>query len=328
MWANTDQAGRSRSGASPPSPHLPFAILSHNVRWNLTASLTGRLAVRGLSTDSIRIKAVLQVVDLTSGEFLHEFPVRWEPGSRFSVCRDEVTCIVGAYECYGVAAYDLRDGREIWRRKDLKAIQVVTAFPNEDSVFCGREAKAAHLLDCHTGESLRVFRGVTDIWASPYDATRLVQTDAKGMDLQRPLGSRGRLVPRLSGDTIAAAFSPNAVAVAERRGTLRCIETESAVCRWTYVPEKDRHVEHAAFLEGQDVFLVFDCRHYDKKPPARLLHIDAQSGIVAKEIVLGDWSGAEFCLNATALFDWTGMLVSTTNGQLVRTLAFPPWKGR
>lgn len=284
--------------------------------------------MRGIMTDPIRIKAVLQVVELTTGEFLREFPVRWEPGWRLSVCRDGVTCIAGAYECYGVAAYDLRDGREIWRRKDLKAIQVVNAFPGEDAVFCGREAKAAHLLNCQTGESIRVFRGVTDIWASPHDSTYLVQTKAQGMELQRPLGSRVAPVAQLTGDTIAAAFSPDAVVVAERKGTLRCIETASGDCRWTHVPQQDRHVEHAAFLDGQNVFAVFDCRHYDNKPPVRLLHLDAQSGALVREIVLGAWGNAEFCLNGTALFDSTGMLVSTTNGLLLRTLAFPPWKAK
>lgn len=276
-----------------------------------------------MSTDAIRIKAVLQVVDLATGEFLREFPVRWEPGWRFSVCRDEVTCIVGAYECYGVAAYDLRDGQELWRRKDLRAIQVVNAFPKEDLVFCGREAKAAHLLDCRTGQSVRTFRGVTGVWASPYDGTCLVE--ARKIELHRPLGQKVAALPPLREDTISTAFSPDAVLISERKGALQCIETSSGACRWKYVPHPDRHVELTAFMEAQNVFVAVESRHYDAKPPAKLLHLDVRNGTVMKEIILGSWCTAEFCLNASAIFDPSGMLVCTNTGQLLRTLAFPEW---
>jgi len=122
---------------------------------------------------------------------------------------------------------------------------------------------------------------------------------------------------------MCASFSADAIVFSERKGLVRCIESASGASRWTFQPEQDRNVEHIDYLESEKVFVAFDCRYEDHKPPARLLHLDAASGSVVKEVVLGDWGGAEFCLNATALFDHSGMLVSTCTGKLLRMLAFP-----
>lgn len=291
------------------------------MRWNLAASLNGPLGVRAVTTDAIRVKALLQVVDLHTGEFLREFPIRWEPGWRMSMCRDGVHCVVGAYESYGVAVHDLRDGSEVWRRKDLKAIQVVTTSESDDLVFCGREAKAAHLLDCRTGESVRTFRGVYTLWPSPYDSTCLLGT-AK-LELHHPLGTRLAIIPRTKGgDEIAIAFSPDSVVVSEHHGTFRCIDILSGSCRWTYTPTPDRHVEQTAFMEKENAFLAYERRYYDHKPPNSLLHFDPRTGVILKRVALGSFELPEFCLGGTAMFDSSGLLISTATGRLLRTLAF------
>jgi outer membrane protein assembly factor BamB len=288
----------------------------------LASGQTSIYGVRGIITDSNRIKGRFEVVDLNSGSFLRDFEVRWEPGSRQTICRDGVLCVAGAYDEWGVAAYDLRDGSEVWRRKDLKRIQVVTAFENEDLVFCGREGKPAHLLNSQTGQTVREFRGVYTLWPNPYDNSRIV--GATRFELHYPLGVRRAVIARNNNDDeMCAAFSRGAVIIAERRGAVRCFSTQSGDCRWIHTLPDERHVEHATFLERENVFVVFECRHYDHKPPARLLHLDTETGVVCKEIVLGSWRGAEFCLKGTALFDASGLLTSTINGELIRTLQFP-----
>ena len=290
---------------------------------DLAATLDGKLAVKAIAGHADQSLFRLCVVDLDSGALLREFEVRHDfGGHRLSLTSDEKICIVACYEAYGVGAYDVKTGREIWRRKDLKTAQVVLCHPGRNLVFCARENGAAHLLDTVTGDTVMKFRGIRGHWASPSDDTVLV--GASHLEIHRPWGNKTASIPRTPrSDELAVVFHGETVIISERRGPVRCFNSLTGALLWSYNPPAEQHIENLVFMPVEKIVVGLQLRHHDYHPPARLVHFDPVSGRVEGTLELGKIRGAEFCLSGTALFDTEGNLYSNQNGEILRRLCFP-----
>lgn len=78
--------------------------------------------------------------------------------------------IAGAYNRYGVRAYDLSlPGEEAWERRDLKKPQYIAASERLGLVTCGFSSAAMHIIDASTGHSMGKLRGALTCYFGPRD---------------------------------------------------------------------------------------------------------------------------------------------------------------
>jgi hypothetical protein len=81
-------------------------------------------------------------------------------------CESRPKLLAGAYNRYGVRAYDPLSREEIWRRPDLKRVQYVRGTPY--GVAVGVEGGPLRLLDAETGEPTQSFRGVSALYVGDH----------------------------------------------------------------------------------------------------------------------------------------------------------------
>ena len=188
----------------------------------------------------LKTNGMARLFDVVHRRQVCEFPVRYEcaGGPRHTLSRDETICLAGCYDAYGIAGYSIPEGREIWRRKDLKSVQTVEPLYDSDFVFCGREKGAAHLLNSQTGATVEQFAGIKGLYASPADSS--VVLSGKVLEIQRPFG---RKIASLRGNGFIrqAVFSKSSVLL-DGFEEVRCVDLMSGDLMWALKPnDKERH---------------------------------------------------------------------------------------
>lgn len=288
-----------------PLHHL-FDIASH-YNGNLV------LAVANDKPD-FKIRGTAYVFDLKSKAQVRKFPVRYEfPGSRLALARDDQFGFVGCYEAYGLAAYCLKTGEEVWRRKDLKSVQGVVASEVEDWVFCGRETGAAHLLDAATGKTLEKLNGVKGIHVSPFDGSVIVARRA--LELHFGFGRKVASFKRVNDYELRCAFSPSEFILNEP-DCLRCYDLKTQELLWSYTNPGKTQRPAVYFCQSKRTFLAM-------APNDGLLIFDARTGRISREVTFATptgW-GYSFCNRGSQILAANLQLLSTENGALLDDLA-------
>ena len=75
--------------------------------------------------------------------------------------------ITGAYQRYGLCAYDPFNGSVIWHRKDLNKVQRLRSGVFKDGklyISVCIQSRPCHLIDFQTGDTIVTFRGINDIY--------------------------------------------------------------------------------------------------------------------------------------------------------------------
>jgi hypothetical protein len=109
----------------------------------------------------------VEIYSLTQRERVSKFETVIEARGRLGFsCESRPKLLAGAYNRYGVRAYDPLSGEEIWRRPDLKRVQYVCG--TRYGVAVGVEGGPLRLLDTATGEPTQALRGVSALYAGEH----------------------------------------------------------------------------------------------------------------------------------------------------------------
>lgn len=274
------------------------------------------------STSYERIEARLTIYDLEAGQLKREFSVRYDNGGRrLSVSRDSQSCFVGCYNVHGLAAYSALDGSELWRRRDLKAVQRVDAFPFDDAVFCGREG-AGHLLCAKTGQTIEKPRGVKTVYPSPFSKHVLVS--ARTLDVHSPFGTRIGKIERTTFAELDCCFSDSEILVTESGGSVRCFDLASLALLWAHTPKVGSHFLYLCFSQALRGFVGVRWHYQDSTDPVkRIVHFERRTGTVLRDIPLGSPAGHEFCLAGSMVFTSDFRVMSVETGKVMREFRHP-----
>ncbi len=274
------------------------------------------------STSYERVEGRLTIYSLESGHVAGEFPVRFDYGGRrLALGRDGRSCFVGCFNKYGIAAYSTLNGAELWRRKDLREVQRIAAFPFEDVVFCGTD-KGGYLLCAHTGQTLAKGRDVEHVYSSPL--SRHALASAETLELHAPYGTKIGNIKRATFAELDACFSEGEVLVTESTGGRRCFDVTTLEVLWKHTPRKDYHFEKLCYNRALGCF-VGTCFNYEGSEPddgARLVRFDCRTGSALADTHL-DSDTHEFCLAGGALFTSDLRLLSVETGEVLRSFAPP-----
>lgn len=185
-----------------------------------------------------------QVWNPRTGEKLAQFNTVFDGCNRLAVSALGESVIAANWrrgKHAGVACYETSSGREIWHRLDLRQVQSMRFSEQGDWAWCEVDSRSAHCLDAKTGSTLKLWRGVRDVFENPYTAHSLM---ARRGDLVLGTSERSVSVPRLSPSLREPAFSQDAVCICEAisptirpsitQGIVRCLELDSGRERWRY----------------------------------------------------------------------------------------------
>ena len=238
-----------------------------------------------------------------------------------SLSRDSQTCFVGCYDVHGLAAYSTLDGSELWRRRDLKAVQRVDAFPFDDAVFCGREG-AGHLLCAKTGQTIEKPRGIQTVYPSPFSKHVLVS--ARTLDVHSPFGTRIGKIRRTTFAELHCFFSHGEILVTESGGPVRCFDLASLELLWTHTPKVGSHFLRLCFSQALGCFVGVRWHYQDSSDPVkRIVYFERRTGTVLKDTPLGTPAGHEFCLAGSAVFTSDFRLMSVETAQVMHEFRHP-----
>jgi hypothetical protein len=243
-------------------------------------------------------------------------------GRRLAISPDGTRVIAGAYQRYGIAAYEASTGTEIWRRSDLKKVQRITISADGVAAYCGLAGRAEHVLSLSNGETLLKLRGVGDVHCSPFEPIALYDCKTRPAALRTGGDElRGR-IPRITFAFLDVAFAPGYLATSESGGPVRCFRVSDAVEMWRYAPRSGVHAltlgydETANVLQG--VFWPFV-----RGGTMVLRRFCTATGQLNSESPIPDSAEQQFCCRGTLLLTWDGSLLETATGKVVEKLAFP-----
>lgn len=203
----------------------------------------GRIAVPSSTGQRVLLGAFERFVavrDLQAGALTNTFETTFDAGGDRVALSDELNGVLAAaYHVHGLAFYCCSTGREKWRRKDLKKIQIVSLSRDGLTAYCGRESGSLVQVDLESGETKRSIRGARALYESPFDLVQFLDTSKP--QLLHHTGTRLYL-DRTTFAFLDIAFAPGLVALSESGGPVRCIDIADGTERWRYNPKKGHHV--------------------------------------------------------------------------------------
>jgi outer membrane protein assembly factor BamB len=249
------------------------------------------------------------------------FFVRYDfGGNRMCLSRDGSTVLCGCYCVYGLGAYDVSTGKELWRRKDLKRVQDVQPLFHDDLVFCGREGSSGQIISITTGDTVQTLRGIKKIYASPHSSHVLLI--GKDYQVQSPPGTKRFRIEPESFAVIDSAFSHDVVVVVEAAGHMRAFSLTTGKLLWRQTPTEGlRWMNVEATDSGSFVAnLVVDAR------PSNLgffVHLDAITGNRLNEVPFPANESGCYCMRGKAFFGSSNCLWSSETGQSLHRFELP-----
>jgi hypothetical protein len=244
-------------------------------------------------------------------------------GTRLAVAPDGRNCIAAAYHVEGIAGYTACDGKEAWRRKDLKKTQTVRVSLDGRRVYACFDNRSCQVLNRETGKTIKTWPGVRHVWESPYQPAMLLEK--RTLVLQSPDEKKIASIPAETFAVLCVAFGPGLVCVSESGGPLRCLDVQTGEERWRF-QEKGQHFLELAFAEHVQAF-VGVCWPYERGGSFRLLRFEPRSGAPSDVTELGKAGEFVFCLRGTRLLCSDGSVLDSATGQNKAKLAFPAKEG-
>jgi hypothetical protein len=270
-----------------------------------------------------QFERVVQIWDLACREQGAEFDTVLDfGGHRLAITSDGTRVLAGAYNRYGIAAYDGSNGELLWRRPDLKKVQHVRLSADDKRLCCGFDRRSEHILSVETGETLSQMPGVEDVLNSPHSPVSLIVLKGKPPTLRDVDGTlRGR-IEKTTFAFLDYAFSPDLLITSESRGPLRCFRVADAAEVWRFQPEADTHALQVAYVEAGDAFCAI-MWPFVKGGDHVLWRFNAADGRRPSTCVLPSSSQYGFCLRGSLILGWDGSVLDTATGELLCRLEFP-----
>jgi hypothetical protein len=202
-------------------------------------------------------------------------------GGRLALCRDGRRRIVvaGAWEREGICGYGA-DGR-VWQRKDLRQSHRLVRGQSGELLSATFERRATQVLVAATGDTVATLRGARNVYWSTGSPLALIETAGAVALVETADWQRLGWEHRLTGfATLDAAFSPDAVLVADVEGELVCLDFDGAV-RWGWRTPASTNCRTLAWDDdaGQWVGVTYNVNH---KAPSALLRWTADGEALSR----------------------------------------------
>ena len=237
-------------------------------------------------------------------------------GKRLALSPDGACCIGAAYIRRGLAAYSTNTGEMLWSRLDLKQAQRVSFSADGSKVYCGFDRRACHVLDPHSGHTVRTIRGVRGVWASELNA-------AEFHDANRPLfypnPDRSPVpIDRTTFAFLDVAFGSDTICTSESRGPVRCFDQRGGEM-WRSPMGAGEHVLKLTYSSMEKAFFGV-AWSFTQGGPRVLCRFDELSGRIHTVASVGECAETAFFGHGEYLLTSNGTIVDTETGNATAAL--------
>jgi hypothetical protein len=217
----------------------------------------------------------------------------------------EPIVVTGAYTRYGVSAYNL-DGKKIWERKDLKKSQYIKSLKSSGELCLGIgfDEKPFHFLNVNTGDTIKLYKGVRQIFTNQDDTLWITVSDR---DIK--LIDTDKEVERWSKNTdiLSAGFSDEKILINISHSLISYDKIGNE--NWRYnCPEE--HIIHNVCWDTKRKYWLFILWNYINGGPKYLCKVDENGSLISKEELGEIWEYA---------FSGDGQLLITSDGEVIDT---------
>jgi outer membrane protein assembly factor BamB len=264
----------------------------------------------------------IQVWNWRTGERINEFDTVFDGQKRLAISPTGDVLFAGNWqvgEHGGVAAYDTSSAGVLWHRTDISETQRLHYSLSAEAVWCSTENGPVQSLDGRTGETLFAWQTIRDAFDSPYSARWLAERKTDYVLVGEP----SIAIPRESFSLFQGVFSPDSVCLAEVKGPVRCLESNTGNERWRFSP-KEGHVIQLSYQP--DGFLYGVLFLSQEGEDSRLVRFALDSG--ASEVLYhqAERNPYAWSIGPGVLITRSGEVVSLATGNVLRQLALPVGK--
>ena len=292
-----------------------MAIQNISLIKRLAASWSGGVVAAVDAKDSIHIWNVESFTKI--GE-VFTFPKA--PDVRLALSQDGALLFAGSWYAGGAMAYGVFQGREMWRRKDLRRFHGLCAVGPSAHLYCWCDGKATLRLDPASGQTVERLPGAGEVYSSPLQNLILLA----GRKLQ--FGSESALdrfqAARTTFAVLDVAFGPECLAVSESNGPVRCFSIKTGAELWRHTPPAGNHLIHLSYCAPLDLFVGVDWA-YQAGGEYHLIHLSRASGAISRISDLVSARDIAFCRSGLTLINSEGDVIDAASGRAIRRLDFP-----
>ncbi len=265
--------------------------------------------------------------DLDRGERIAAFDTTVEFSGRLAISADGTRIVISAYERNGLACYSATDGTELWRRKDLKKVQVLRFSRDDRLVLCAPAPQPYQVLDRNTGETVYTIPRVRKTWESAFEAfcvhekQNLIAMTSAGKRLVTIKPEREEYA------FTGVAFGPAHLCVSEVGGDLRCFHLPDGGLRWRYHAEYPKrglvYVLWVCYAECEGCFVGVLMKDLKDKHGITYALLKFAPSPEQPQVLVDPLAGAyatAFAKRGSRLITSTGEVLDTATGERVLTL--------
>jgi WD40 repeat protein len=271
----------------------------------------------GVHLAAAEFESVVHIWDLRSLTKLNSFETKLDfGGTRLAISPDGKMIAVGAWAGHSIAVYRVRDGFELWRRKDLTKVQRLDFDREGRQLLCSFEQGASRRVEAKSGETAGTTRGAKKMWESPLGSAQLLERRSQDFVLangESPVAS----IPKVTFAALSVAFSPSEICLSEAGGPVRLCNLSSGTQLWRHDPPKGVHFLDVAFSAAARRFVGVSWP-FERGGTRVLSHFD-EKGVARSVCKLGSSASVHlsvFCAQGTKLVTNTGDILDTESGQI------------
>jgi WD40 repeat protein len=279
-------------------------------------------SINGMRLATAEFEHTVQIWDLQYREKICEFQSILDfGGSRLAISENGSYCAAGAYNIYGIATYDAKNGNLTWQRKDLKQVQRLQyARHPENSLFAFFDDKPCSILNLENGETLGTVRGLRGMSEHPFAKIQLFEKSKEFEIFCLERSKRIVKIPRITFGALDITFTEDSVIISESAGPVSSYSISNGKLNWQYLPDEGNHVLKLAYCSGTDEILGISWP-YKKGGDKTIFSFEKGSGkINHKLLIKNSPEETEFALNGTRLICSDGTVIDTSDGNILFAL--------
>jgi hypothetical protein len=259
----------------------------------------------------------VQIVDIVKNIIISEFETVLDyGGTRLAISENGNICVCGCWERYGICGYEVKSGKKIWQRKDLKKVQGMQLMrSNGNSLFAYFEDKASQIIDINNGETItKIVGGIKGYYENKFVPITLLDSTRNIKLIDRNSNKALNNIKRQSFATLDICFSKNSTLISECGEPLRCYNINDGELLWVSQKIEGEHFLNVAYNEKMQKYIGV-AWPYEKGGNKKLKYINCNNGEIEKEITINCPVEAEFGFDGNVLITSDKEIIEVQTGK-------------
>ena len=258
---------------------------------------------------------VVQIVDMEKNNIVSEFETVLDfGGRRIVISENGDICICGCWERHGICAYDVKSGKKIWQRKDLKKVQWMQLMRSNNNLFFAYFAnKSSELIEIDSGRTVEILKGVKSFYESKFQPINILEYRDKCNVLDRNTNKPLFSIEKQSFAILDISFSYDSVLISEVGRPIGCYDINNGKLLWETERIDGEHFTRLSYNENLNSCIGVSYLY--ELCCITIKYINSKSGKIENEIDIGCPAEIEFAFDGKLLITSDKEIIELENGK-------------